>query len=134
MNTSLPSSGPEMDSVDLANTVSAAPAVLEGQFSELTRAQRLALEWLISGGSVNDAAQFAGVCRQTVSKWLHGDREFKKAYDDWREEINVISSARLVALTESAIDNISTAIRQGHDVKTSQFLVKHLALQRRENL
>ncbi len=142
MNTShLPSSGPEMDMVDQANTTGSDSAItpvearvtpaLDGPLFDLPRPQAIALECLISGGSIGDAARSAGVCRQTVSRWINGDPGFKEAYESWREQINAIASARLLALAESAVDNLSTAIRQGHDVKASQFLVKHLASQRR---
>src|SRR5665811_1773500 len=79
--------------------------------------QRLAMEWLMGGGSITEAGQYAGVCRQTVSDWLHNDDDFRQVFSDWQLHLRVINHARLIALSASALDTVSHAIRQNKDAK-----------------
>ncbi len=52
----------------------------------LSTPQLQALEWLANGGSITDAAQFAGVTRSTLHRWLKEDPDFLTAYTDWRNQ------------------------------------------------
>jgi hypothetical protein len=88
--------------------------------------QQQALEWLTSGGSVTEAAQVAGVCRQTVSKWLHDDPDFTAVYQAWRDQSLEIAQARLAAMTESALDNIAEAVHEKRDLRASLFVIRQL--------
>jgi len=90
--------------------------------------QRLALEWLMGGGSVTEASQYAGVCRQTVSEWLHHDVDFRRVYFKWRDQLQMLNQARLTALSESALDNIAAAIRETRDVKVSLVVLKSMGV------
>ena len=91
----------------------------------LSAPQEQALEWLISGGSIADAAQVAGVTRQTLSRWLHHDPDFRAVYDAWKAESTQLLEGRLIAAGESAMDNILSAVRD-RDVRASQFVLKAL--------
>ncbi len=93
----------------------------------LAPAQQQALEWLVNGGSITEAAQFAGVCRQTVSRWLTEDPDFQAVYTTWREEAAKIVQGRLIAASESAMDALLYAIRVKKDLRASQFVLKTLA-------
>jgi hypothetical protein len=91
----------------------------------LSTPQEQALEWLISGGSVAEAAEVVGVTRQTISRWLHHDPDFRAVYDAWKIESSQLLEGRLIAAGESAMDNILNAVRS-HDVRASQFVIKAL--------
>ncbi len=93
----------------------------------LVEAQIRALEWLTNGGSITEAAQFAGVARQTVSRWLKEDEDFRAIYDGWRDQIMTMTDGQLSALAESAIATLTDAIRDHRDVRAAQFVIKHLS-------
>jgi len=88
--------------------------------------QQAALEWLTGGGSITEAAQLAGVCRQTVSEWLHNDPDFQAVYQSWRRQAMDMAEGRMVALTETALDNVTSAVREKRDLRASQFILKQL--------
>ncbi len=94
----------------------------------LSGPQDQALEWLMNGGSISEAAQFAGVCRQTVSRWLKTDPDFRAVYDNWREQVANITEGQLLGLSESAVAALANAIRNRQDVKSAAFVLKHLAM------
>jgi hypothetical protein len=89
--------------------------------------QDQALEWLMNGGSIGEAAQFAGVCRQTVSRWLSTDPDFRAVYDAWRQQVANITEGQLLGLSESAVSALANAIRNRQDIKAAEFVLKHLA-------
>jgi len=91
----------------------------------LSAPQQAALEWLTSGGSITEAAQLAGVCRQTVSEWLNGDTDFHAIYQAWRRQSLDLAEGRMIAITETAMDNIVCAVRD-RDLRLSQFVLKQL--------
>ena len=94
----------------------------------LSEQQRLALEWLMGGGSIAEAAQYAGVVRQTVSRWLHDDAEFRALFDHWQKQIRAITQARLVGLSESALETVADAIRGKRDAKVALVVLKAMGL------
>jgi predicted transcriptional regulator len=49
------------------------------------------------GGSLGEAAQFAGVTRQTISRWLRTDADFRAVYEAWKQEVNQMLEGRLIA-------------------------------------
>ena len=113
---------------DIPNSASIAST--EGSPSrrmELGETQVKALEWLTSGGSITEAAQFAGVARQTVSRWLKEDEDFRAIYDGWRDQIMTTTDGQLSALAESAVATLTDAIRGRRDVRAAQFVIKHLS-------
>jgi transposase len=92
----------------------------------LSTDQEQALEWLIGGGSIAEAAQFAGVTRQTISRWMRTDPDFRAVYDAWKMESSQMLEGRLIAAGESAMENLLNAVRTKQDVRASQFVVKTL--------
>jgi hypothetical protein len=44
--------------------------------AKISAAQSLEVETLASGSTVTEAAERAGVARETVSRWVHGDPGF----------------------------------------------------------
>lgn len=91
----------------------------------LTAPQQAVLEWLVAGGSVADAAQLAGVARQTISRWLRNDPDFRAVHDAWKAESNELLQGRLAAAGDLAMDTLLTAVRN-HDLRASQFVIKAL--------
>jgi hypothetical protein len=90
----------------------------------LTAQQQQALEWLMNGGSVAEAAQYAGVARQTVSRWIHEDPDFAALFEHWQAQTRTATKARVIALTEAAMDTVTDAIRNHKDVRAALALLK----------
>jgi hypothetical protein len=111
------------------------PSIIEDETAEtqvlLSTAQEQALEWLFNGGSLTEAAQFAGVTRQTISRWLRSDEDFRTIYSAWREETASIIQARLIAAGEVAMDVLLTAVREKRDLQAAQFVVRTITSERR---
>jgi len=113
---------------DILNSVASAPAdASPSRQMMLSETQVKALEWLTNGGSITEAAQFAGVARQTVSRWLKDDEDFRAIYDGWRDQIMTMTDGQLFALAESAVATLTAAIRAHSDVRAAQFVIKHLS-------
>jgi hypothetical protein len=73
----------------------------------LHETQIKALDWLTNGGSITEAATFAGVARQTVSRWLKDDQDFRGIYDAWRDQIMTMTDGQLSSLAEFAVATLS---------------------------
>jgi hypothetical protein len=115
MNTS----NPQLSEIEAVSS----PVVHVGE-APLSVPQRQAMEWLMNGGSVGEAAQYAGVTRQTVSRWMHEDPDFSALFAYWQEQVKATNRARLTALTESAMDTVADAIRNHKDVRAALALLK----------
>ena len=94
----------------------------------LSEQQQLALDWLMNGCKITEAAELVGVQRRTVSRWVNHHHAFKCLYDDWQEHLRTGLEARVMSLAEAAMDNLTQAIRTEQDVKASQFILKLLGL------
>jgi transposase len=113
---------------DIPNSVSPTPAdASPSRHVMLRETQVKALEWLTNGGSITEAAQYVGVARQTVSRWLKEDEDFRAIYDAWRDQIMTMTDGQLSALAESAVATITEAVRDHSDVRAAQFVIKHLS-------
>src|SRR5215212_8253026 len=49
--------------------------------------QQQALEWLVGGGTITEAAELVGVSRRTVSRWVNHHHVFKCRYEDWQDQV-----------------------------------------------
>ena len=98
----------------------------------LTARQHQALEWLMSGGTITEAAELVGVKRQTVSRWVNHHLDFNRLYNQWLEMVRTGAEARMMGLADAAVDNLIVAVRESHDVKASQFLLKLLGIASRK--
>ena len=96
----------------------------------LSDPQKLALEWLTNGGNITEAARYADVCRQTVSRWITEDPDFRAVYDAWRNQIDVITEGQLQQLAEPAVNTLAHAILHRNDTRAAQFVLRHLASMR----
>jgi hypothetical protein len=76
--------------------------------------QEQALTHLASGKSIAAAARSAGVNRRTVFRWLESDPHFAAAYNAWRKETVASGRARVLAMTDIALDTVQSAILDGN--------------------
>jgi hypothetical protein len=95
---------------------------------KLSSAQLAAMEWLINDGTVKEAAEYAGVCRQTVSEWINQDEDFQAAMETWKRYVCKMTEAKLVGLGASAIQVVATAIQEKGDVKAALAVLKSLGI------
>jgi Homeodomain-like domain len=72
--------------------------------------QQQAIDTLLTGGSVSDAAQRSGVNRSTIYRWLSSDPLFKSIYERWQDHLRQASRARLTMLSERAVDVLHDAL------------------------
>lgn len=79
----------------------------------LSPAQEVAMENLATGVSISKAAQAAGVDPRTVRRWFASDPNFAAAYNAWRQELVASSRARVLAMTDLALDAVHSAIQKG---------------------
>jgi hypothetical protein len=103
---------------------------LVARTDELTIAQQGAIESLRNGCSFVRAAQDAGVSRSTLYRWVESDPAFKAAYNAWQSEIAESARARLLKLTDQAVDVVEAALRR-NDEKTAIQMLKDLGVMRR---
>jgi hypothetical protein len=99
----------------------------------LTPAQQQALQCLFEGASISQAAQSAGVARQTINRWLRDSVDFQTVYNAWHREMQKSVKDRMAALGDFAMDNIASAIRSKGNLRASEFVVKHLLAQKQKN-
>ncbi len=93
----------------------------------MTPAQALALEALLAGRTVTDAAAAAGVARQTVHRWLADDLGFGATFNARRHELRDAAQARLLGMAGRAADAVEKAITAGN-LRASLALLKALGL------
>ncbi|HEY2588109.1 MAG TPA: hypothetical protein VGI81_20365 [Tepidisphaeraceae bacterium] len=79
----------------------------------LSPVQEVAMQRLIAGSSIQQAARAAQVDRRTLSRWLHNDPYFAAAYAAWQREMVASGRARVLAMTDIALDAVQNAILQG---------------------
>ena len=72
--------------------------------------QSLALDALVSGGSITKAAKEAGVARETVSRWVHHDPAFLAELQNIRAEMAIQTRCALESLGMRAVGVLTDAI------------------------
>jgi hypothetical protein len=77
----------------------------------ISPAQSVALQVLVSGGSVTKAGQKAGVARETVSRWLHHDPVFIAEMHNARAELASQTRCALEALGMQAVGVLVSAVQ-----------------------
>ncbi len=96
------------------------------QDENLDSKQLIALEALLAGKSVVDAATDAKVTRRTLHRWRK-EPTFEAAYNRERRDVWEAFQMRLLMLAERAVDNVENAIEDG-DTRTSMTILKGLGL------
>ena len=77
----------------------------------ISPAQWLALQALVSGGSITKAAKEAGVARETVSRWVHHDPVFLAELQNVRAELAIQTRCALEALGMQAVGVLANAVQ-----------------------
>jgi hypothetical protein len=83
---------------------------------ELTPAQALALAALLEGKTHAEAAQRAGVCRETVTHWANRDPNFVAAYQNGKVELLAAATAELRMLVKDAVGAMRDLLTQTGDL------------------
>jgi hypothetical protein len=92
---------------------------------EISAQQRRAIEAILSGNTMTDAAKTAGVNRSTVWRWMNKDAEFQSALNSYKREALDQLSMRTTALASLAISAVEAALRAG-DEKTGIAVLRGL--------
>ena len=90
---------------------------------ELEPRQARALEQLLAGASVTEAAKVARVDRSTVHRWLREDWAFQAAYNASRRDLQREIEARLLHIARAAAEAVEQAVKEG-DVRTALAVLK----------
>ena len=77
----------------------------------ISPAQSLAVAALVNGSTITQAAEKAGVTRETVSRWMHGNPVFIAELQNTRAEIAAQTRYALEALGEKAVETLVNAIQ-----------------------
>ena len=80
----------------------------------ISPAQSLAVAALVNGSTVTQAAEEAGVARETVSRWVHRDPAFIAELQNTRAEIAAGTRCALEALGVQAIATLADALRNSY--------------------
>lgn len=79
----------------------------------LTGPQRAALERLLLGGSVTEAASAASVNRSTLYRWLRADHTFQAALNAGKRELVEEMGLRMLRLAKKAAEAVESALVGG---------------------
>jgi membrane protein involved in colicin uptake len=90
---------------------------------DLTSAQILALNALIEGKAVSEAAVVADVSRTTVHRWLKDSAEFRAAYNSRRADLRAAHESKLDALLSKALTAVEAAL-DGGDARVAMSLLQ----------
>lgn len=110
----------------MSDLVRMAGGLVEG----LSESQETALAALREGESFAAAAQRAGVSRATVYRWVQSNPQFQAAYNTWQRELAESARARLLKLTEKAVDVLEKALAR-NDEQVALQMLRHTGVMRR---
>jgi hypothetical protein len=85
--------------------------------------QVTALSALVAGQSAFDAAEAAGVHRNTVNRWIRSDASFRAALNAWKQCLIESRDARMLRTSDTAMEVVSQAIAGG-DVQLAMTFLK----------
>ena len=95
--------------------VAAPPAVRDEEKATAKRPQKeaydMAIDALVSGESVTNAAALAGVRRETLSRWLHGNPVFIAKYNVKKNEARKESLAGINSIVAQSATALRVALR-----------------------
>jgi hypothetical protein len=77
---------------------------------ELAADQLAALDQLLAGKTVTEAAAAVGVARETVSRWRNSDAAFQAAYNAALQSVYEAGQARLLDARAKALDRLAGLI------------------------
>jgi hypothetical protein len=100
----------------------------------LTMAQRNAIDQLIGGATDAQAAEAAGVSRQTVNGWRNYDPAFRAELNRCRDDLWRASADRLRALVPKALSTLEGELEHGDNVSAVKAAVAILKVAGAERL
>jgi len=115
---------------ELAGPELAKAEIREGEGTGMERLpanQRAAMETLLAGGSVTEAARNCGVSRTTIYEWMRHDAGFGAAYNRWHEMMEDSCRSRLKMMLDKASSALEKAL-EGGDAKAALQLLKGMGM------
>lgn len=103
------------------------PALRLAQY-DLSAAEVRALNALLQGATITDAANAADVHRSTVHRWRREDPDFQAAEEALRQGLEERIVDRLLSTADAAADVVAEAVTENGDVQTAFRLLKGLGL------
>jgi AcrR family transcriptional regulator len=97
--------------------------VIEG----LRAREALAMQCIMAGGTMADAAEAAGVSRRTLYYWLEAGRALCEAVAVWKQDLATTARTRLLMMTDMATQNILNALKRG-DARLAMQLVQKMGI------
>ena len=94
----------------------------------LTPFQLAALEALMEGKSIAEAAEAAGVSYRTVERWRDEHPAFKAEYNRWLRDKSTTLRDRLMSVAEESVELMVEAVRKKKDLSVAKSIVKDLGL------
>jgi hypothetical protein len=111
------------DLIEANTTLTTVP--VEQQIEEssgLPTTQIAALDALLSGKSITDAADAAGVSRRTIYTWVRENCRFQAALNRGRREMRQAVSSRVEQIAADAAECVARAVREGNVNAAMQIL------------
>jgi transposase-like protein len=97
---------------------------------ELSEAQETAMAALREGNSFVAAARKAGIGRATLYRWVQWHPEFRAAYNLWQREMVESAQAKLLRLTDKAVEVLEKALER-NDEKVALKMLRGTGVLRR---
>lgn len=95
----------------------------DGTGQALSRPQEVALEGLLAGMTVTDAAAAAEVSRSSIYRWRNEDYAFQAEWNRLRGEAREALQGRLASLSIKAVEVVEGAVDSG-DLKAAMAILK----------
>jgi len=104
------------------------------ELGNLTSLQNAAVDILLTGSTITDAAGKVGVTRRTLHRWLTDDPHFNAELNKRRNDLSRAVDDRLRAIAVAALDTVENAVTSGN-VQASLAVLRGIgALDRRRSL
>jgi hypothetical protein len=101
-------------------------SAIEARVLDLSDAQRIAIQMMLSGESLVASASAAGVTRMTLYRWLKHDAHFQAAYNAWQQDATIGARTKLLALADRAVNTVANAVH--HDARLALHLLKAMGM------
>lgn len=105
----------------------------ESKALALSEPQETALASLREGSSFMAAAREAGIGRATLYRWLQTHPQFRAAYNLWQREVAESARARLLKLTDKAVEVVERALER-NDEKVALKMLRGTGVLRRRRV